>query len=466
MNRSRYSLPFHALLIASASLLVSEELAINPAHAQTSQDGAGATTVSSSQKVNIIMDRERTPEKTVLLLKILVPQDAKVESFALENPARIVVDFHGVSIKTSENLVPPKNSVIKMIRLGAHADKLRIVMDLLTPTPPQYEWRGAARQATLRIVESGATAVSAPAPTAPQPEPTKAATAVPTPPPPTQTPTTKPTLPPTPAPTAIPTKAATLAPTTAPTAAPTIAPTTAPTTAPTSVPTAPPTVEQRATATEPKLPDMTDKELEEALDQEVARASAALERGEELPELEGVEGEDLVDVPSEELEDADLSQEKEPAGQVPAPTNKAAGIVAKDLPTGATGQPAAQPDTLTGLRANPIPAAPVTDFTIQRAEFAFLEPEHKEAFRIAVSQGGAQARMSKVDPTTYKVIIPKCGIANLGLALPQYPPADYKGILAATPKVEGDSVEITIQVEEGVSLTTLIRDKEVWIKRQ
>jgi hypothetical protein len=54
----------------------------------------------------------------------------------------------------------------------------------------------------------------------------------------------------------------------------------------------------------------------------------------------------------------------------------------------------------------------------------------------------------------------------LGLALPQYPTADYKGILAATPKVEGDTVEITIQVEEGVSLTTLMRDKEVWIKRQ
>jgi hypothetical protein len=38
--------------------------------------------------------------------------------------------------------------------------------------------------------------------------------------------------------------------------------------------------------------------------------------------------------------------------------------------------------------------------------------------------------------------------------------------LAATPKVEGDTVEITIQVEEGVSLSTLMRDKEVWIKRQ
>jgi hypothetical protein len=210
---------------------------------------------------------------------------------------------------------------------------------------------------------------------------------------------------------------------------------------------------------------MTDKELEEALDKEVAKAAQALERGEELPEPDA-EGEDLVDVPVEDVDEADLSEEKSPKGKPAAAPPKASGVVTKDLPTGTTNQPAAKPDSLSGLRANPIPPAPVTDFTVQRAEFSFLEPDHKESFRISLSQGGAQARMSKVDPTTYKVSIPKCGLANLGLALPQYPPSEFKGILAATPKVEGDTVEITIQVEEGVTLSTLMRDKEVWIKRQ
>jgi hypothetical protein len=211
---------------------------------------------------------------------------------------------------------------------------------------------------------------------------------------------------------------------------------------------------------------MTDKELEEALDKEVAKATQALERGEELPDPAELEGEDLVDVPLEDIEEPDLSEEK-PSGPKPAePAAKGAGIVTKDLPTGSTTQTTAKTDTLTGLRSNPIPAAPVTDFTVQRAEFALLEPDHKEAFRITLSQGGAQAQMSKVDPTTYKIIIPKCGLANLGLALPQYPPGEFKGILAATPKVEGDKVEITVQVEDGVSLTTLMREKELWIKRQ
>lgn len=457
MNRSRHSPSLGPFLTITASLLATGVYPIESASAQTGQEAAEASTLSSKQKVSIIIDRERTPEQTILLLKIMVPQDAKVESFALQNPSRIVVDFHGVVIKTSENLVPPKNSAIKMIRLGAHADKLRIVIDLATTTAPQYEWRGGPRQATLRIVESGTAPVPAAPPVAPPVEPTKA--------PVVATPVVE-ASPPTSAPTAVPSKAPTLKPTLTPTPTPTPLPTKAPTLAPTVIPTTPPTAEQRATTTAPKLPDMTDKELEDALDKEVAKASQALERGEELPDITELEGEDLVDVPVDDLEQPDLSEEKLPKAPPAAPTAKSPGLVTKDLPTGTTNPPATKPDSLSGLRANAIPAAPVTDFTVQRAEFSFLEPDHKEAFRLSLSQGSAQAQMSKVDPTTYKVVIPKCGLANLGLALPQYPPAEFKGILAATPKVEGDTVEITIQVEEGVTLSTLMRDKELWIKRQ
>jgi hypothetical protein len=210
---------------------------------------------------------------------------------------------------------------------------------------------------------------------------------------------------------------------------------------------------------------MSDKELEEALDKEVAKATEALERGETLPENLEFEGEDLVDVPVEEGEDLDLSEEKQPEPAAKdAAANKNAALITKDLPTSATSQTQAKSETVGGLRANPIPPAPVTDFTVQSAEYSFLEPDHKEAFRVALSKPGAQAQMSKVDPTTYKVVIQRCGLANLGLALPQYPPADFKGILAVTPKIEGDTVEITAQVEQGASLTTLIRDREVWIK--
>lgn len=474
MNHPRSPLALRHLLTAVAATLVSSSYPIHPLHAQGKADSASATTLTSKQKVNIIVDRERTDTGTILLLKIMVPEEAKVESFTLSNPARIVVDFVGVSVKTSENLVPPKNGVIKLIRLGAHADKLRIVMDLATDTPPQYEWRGTGRQAILRIVETG-TVQSAPAPAAAPPAgeasaPTQAPAPTPAEQPKkeaqpiaaTPTPTNRPTLSPTVAPTGTPTSRPTNVPPPPPTAIPTVASTSTPTSVPT-----PPPAEKVAQKTEPKLPDMSEKELEEALDKEVARATEALERGEELPENVDLEGEDLVDVPPEEIEDTDLSEQKESTTAQTGSAPKGAAIVTKDLPTGTSNQaPPAKPDAISGLRANPIPAAPVTDFTVQSAEFSYLEPEHKEAFRLTLSRPGAQAQMSKVDPTTYKIVIPKCGLANLGLALPQYPTADFKGLSAVTAKAEGDTVEITAQVEQGVSLTTLIRDREVWIKRQ
>ena len=507
MNSSRYSVVSRAplfsrnLVVAAALTFVALCHAPVSAEAQSSAEST-ATTVTSKQKVTVIIDRERATNQTFLLLKITVPEDAQVESFPLTDPARIVVDFKGVKIKTSENLVPPKNGVLKMIRLGAHADKLRVVLDLSTTDAPQYDWRAGARQATLRITESTQASaapqatkeqaevaktpeVTAPesiaqkqpptSQTTPQISPQQAAPPALTPAPTsagTPIPTSKPTVVPTKAPTKAP---PTLTPTSLPSLTPTRQPSLTPTTAPTKMPSPPPTTISTpppaqpesigVSKTEPKLPDLSDKELEEALDKEVAKATEALERGESLPENLEFEGEDLVDVPAEDGEDLDLSEEKQPAtAEKDSAENKSAALITKDLPTTATNQAPVKSDPAGGLRANSIPAPPVTDFTVQSAEYSFLEPDHKEAFRVSLSKPGAQAQMSKVDPTTYKVVIQRCGLANLGLALPQYPPADFKGILAVTPKIEGDTVEITAQVEQGASLTTLIRDREVWIK--
>jgi len=471
-SRARRHVARYAALLAVA-LFVSTPTAIG----QVSTDPSGATTISSKEKVNIILDHDRTPEKSTLLVKIMVPQDAKVNSFMLSDPPRLVVDFVGVRLKKSEEFSAPKNGVVKQIRLGAHPDKLRIVMDLIPEKAPQFEWRAGPRQATLRIDES----ISAPKPkadtapaiaqaapaavsvTAPPVAPISKApeTPAPTKAPSTATPTAQPTSTPTP----LPTKAPTVAPTATHTPLPTSSPTVA--ASPTPAPTRP---EPKA-----KLPELSDRELEAALDQEVAKASAALERGEELKDSYA-EGEDLVDVPSVdtgggeglEIEEKDESPSlaKNSAPTLQKEPTKVSGIITKDLPTAAISSPSAPPqDSLSSLRANVVPAQPVVEFTVQSAGFASLEPAHQQAFKVTLSKAGAQAQMSKVDPTTYKIIIPKCGLSNLGLALPQYPPADFNGLTVVTSRVEGDSVEITAQVEAGTTLTTLIRDREIWIKK-
>lgn len=453
------------LLLALLATSSVSTVLTTPTFAQGTKDSGGATTFTSKQKVNIIVDREKTAERSTLLVKIIVPNEAKVEAFALADPPRLVVDFMGVATKASETFQAPKNTVVKQFRLGAHPEKLRIVMDLLTTEPPVFEWKAGPRQALLRISESG--------PLASAPASAPVATAVPTS-VPTEAPTQAPTTPPTAAPSKTPTSTATPAATKEPTPPPTTTPTPMPTfsATPTPEPTKAPPSRPEPQA---KLPDIDDKALEAALDQEISKASAALARGEEIDVNAGLEGEDLVDVPAttesttagdEELEIPEDEPQAKAVAQKEVPPQ--ASIVARDLPSVVTqtSPAAAKPESLGSLRANPVPAAPITDFMIESASYDYLEPGHRQAFRFTLSKPGAQAQVSKVDAITYKIIIPKCGLATLGLALPQYPPADYKGLVLVAAQAVNDSVEVTAQIEQGSSLTTFLRDKDIWIKTQ
>jgi len=52
-----------------------------------------------------------------------------VESFVLENPDRIVVDLPGMKSETPADVIVVDHAMIKRVRIGAHADKVRIVID-------------------------------------------------------------------------------------------------------------------------------------------------------------------------------------------------------------------------------------------------------------------------------------------------------------------------------------------------
>lgn len=470
---------YSSLLLATGTLLPTV------APSAFAQESGGATTIASKQKVSILVDRETSPQGSILLVKILIPSDAKADAFMLADPTRLVIDFVGLKLKSNEVLTAPKNTIIKQIRLGAHPDKLRIVMDLSSATPPQFEWKASSRQATLKIIEATTAA--------PIQAPTIAPTTPPTP-PPTTAPTTVPTVAPTVAPTSAPTEApkgvATVAsptPSTTPTGTPTGTPTRTPTVTPSATPTMtsapaiptkaptilPTPIQEAAIEEEPKvearLPDLTDKDLEAALDKEIARAAAALAKGDKLPD----EFETEEDLTGDSAGDDKLgSAEEEPAQEDAAALGDQnfdeaprGALAVKDLPTNqagtTTGSQSANP-----LRANVVPTVPATEFTIESAGFDYLEPGRNQAFKFTLSKPGAEAQISKVDATTYKIVIQKCGIANLGLALPQYPPSDFQGLVLVSSKVQGDTVEITAEVETGVTLMTFMRDKELWLKKK
>lgn len=137
-------------------LLVASALALTVAPSMRSEAeslSGGPKTIASKDRVSVLIDREIADSKSFIILKISVPTDSKVNAFLLPDPPRLVVDFEGASIKKSENFSAPSNGVVKQVRLGAHAEKLRVVVDLIKSTPPEYEWKAGKRQAIIKILE-------------------------------------------------------------------------------------------------------------------------------------------------------------------------------------------------------------------------------------------------------------------------------------------------------------------------
>jgi hypothetical protein len=183
---NRLSHPLRSISLGSLSLRVVTVLAVLLASglfsspqvlAETSPFASGPKTIASKERVTVLIDREVKESKSFIILKISVPTDSKANAFMLSDPARLVVDLEGASVKKSENFPAPENGVIKQIRLGAHPSKLRVVVDLIKSTPPEYDWKSDKRTVTVTFIEGAA----APAPVAQTAAlPTAAPTIVPT----------------------------------------------------------------------------------------------------------------------------------------------------------------------------------------------------------------------------------------------------------------------------------------------
>ncbi|MDP6980161.1 MAG: type IV pilus secretin PilQ [Myxococcota bacterium] len=52
-----------------------------------------------------------------------------VESFVLENPTRLVVDLPGIESEAKQDNISVGHAMVKGVRVGAHADKVRVVID-------------------------------------------------------------------------------------------------------------------------------------------------------------------------------------------------------------------------------------------------------------------------------------------------------------------------------------------------
>ena len=68
--------------------------------------------------------------------------DGKIENynaFKLDAPARLVLDIWGVDTRYPQKAIKSKNPFIKLVRIGKHPDKLRLVFDSLKGELPPYQ---------------------------------------------------------------------------------------------------------------------------------------------------------------------------------------------------------------------------------------------------------------------------------------------------------------------------------------
>jgi len=117
---------------------------VTPAH------DAGDADVIALRSVRV----DRGPGSPTIELQVgLTP--VRVTHFALESPARLVLDVYGRSRPDPNvEVVPVDDPLVRRLRVAHHSGRMRIVVDLHAGTPPRY--RLETRGATLRLVVAGA----------------------------------------------------------------------------------------------------------------------------------------------------------------------------------------------------------------------------------------------------------------------------------------------------------------------
>jgi hypothetical protein len=325
--------------------------------------------------------------KRTTAVKLTAPTEISANAFFLDSPARLVVDVSGCKTRRSEKFSVPSDPQVSGIRVGAHSDKLRMVVDLTSATKPDFKVTVGSRQVTLTISDGASSEQNSDRKEPPmRAEPTTVPTSVPS-----ASPEILPIqieLPQT-AVTSVPaTTIATIAEpevvSTTPVIAPSVSPTASPSATSTALPSPKPTLKPVVTENRP---------------------SSA-----------------------------------EPTPKPPAPTPIPRAAAAAPLRGGIA-------YLLTGYR------------------FEYLEPGRVPILKILLNKPRANAQISKVGPKAYKIVVPSCTIAGKGLDLPQFPPADFLGFVMIAAKAVDDKTEITVSVEQGVTLGTFVRQNEIWVKR-
>ncbi len=86
---------------------------------------------------NLLTTIKPSHNGTAMVLNLIViGPTPRFETHSLQNPARLVIDLFGVSIK--KTLKKLQHFKLGTIRVGTHADKTRVVVDFISQSTPNY----------------------------------------------------------------------------------------------------------------------------------------------------------------------------------------------------------------------------------------------------------------------------------------------------------------------------------------
>ena len=90
-------------------------------------------------EIEIVLEERSTAHFALSLVSKQTGGGAKIAAdvFSLENPSRLVIDLPSIALKNKEP-ISLESEYISAIRLGAHEDRTRIVLDVASSLPPKY----------------------------------------------------------------------------------------------------------------------------------------------------------------------------------------------------------------------------------------------------------------------------------------------------------------------------------------
>lgn len=348
----------------------------------------------------------------------------KPSVFVLESPSRLVVDLVGFPSLTARNVTLDNNSGVVALRVGAHKDKTRLVIDIAGVGLPTYEIGAPTKDRTGRLqteVRFSIPTGSLAAPAEPVPSPTEPPAVVTTPP-------------------------------------PAVLP--------------PPDVLEAEEEDSSKAPTRPDLYADEKILDSVPAVPAkkiAIENEPKLPENPPVTAPKPLDA-------------KEPAAASPVAVNSVAANSVKgnlvsavdgNIPTQVVPAPT-QEDAHEIKFSNSRPSAAETKTVDTAPVTAGGGKVTGLLYQVSNSSGALAVRitgialddfkLTRTKPTLYELEIRGAQLGGNHLSLPQFPPDNFHGFEAISAIQQGNDALVRIFVEDGIKLAPLRIKGDLWVE--